>query len=1220
MLFRIVIPVLLALVIAGVAPGQGLVVHLPLDSNANDVSGNGHHGISYGAQPVSDRFGQGGKAMLFDGIDDYIRIPDHPQIRPGEVTLSIWLKFCEPTPPPYEDDDGPIIIGKGAIGESRAYMLQVWWPALIVGRTAYPNDSLGGWDRTTQPANDGRWHHCVYAVDSGTGRGGLWVDGARISNGVAFEFLDTITADFFIARNVHSNNFFHAALDDIRIYNRCLLDSEVQELYRAGGWPNVTLPTLRVEIDPPASVVICSGDSIRLHARSTGPFDRLVWRPANGLAPGREGDSIITVGPDTTTSYRVVVSLGEPCSEVWDSSDVTVIVHERPRTSATLVRTICAGDSVMIGGDGIGGLAPYRYQWGAAPGIVDRTRSAQLVSPRATTTYYLTVIDASNCSRLDSIRVIVAANPRLTLPPRISICRGAIDTIGAQATEGNGPYRYRWFPGDGLSSDTIARPLIVADSSRRYLLRATDINGCVAVDSIDITVINAPVADAGDDVSLCADSSSIIGTTALPGYLYRWSPALTLSDSTIAQPIARPTTTTTYILTVIDTATGCLSIDSVVVHLLRYELQADRTTLDFGGRFACDTTTTTRSVMIRNVGVRALTIRSIAIDAPFIVDALPLPQDVAPGDSINLNVHLLSTVGIWKGRCRIVFEAGNCRDTMVVDLAGETVTPALGLPSIVDVGDAEGCMIWYDTTIVVANPTSLPMTVVAMNGGADVSLQPSAPSLPMTIGAASSGLLKIRLTPSTRGAFTIPVRIALAECDTTITIMLRGNYRAAMFTHVDTIDFGEVIACGDTTVSHPFDLTYMGGAGPAGRVVTATFDSPFSIDPIAGVTLDSGLAYRGRVHFTPATGGSYAGTMTLTLDPCGLKRTIVLLGRRSGATLVAEPSGLDLGVIPIGAAITQDLHYVNRGSVPVRVDSVGGLDPPFSIQGITPAPPSLLAPGDTLRVTVACTGQPGTWIDTASVVTVDPCSAVVPASITFSTPGSPYARLSLSRLTARAGEHRRIMVLLNGDTSLFTSPIRSVEVSLRFDASLLFVDAGQSDVLLLADSAGWKRVRTHGAIGSITGEAAGVDVTALLGRADWTPITIDDVRWLDQNDEVVSGVLTQVEHGEFVLEGICRQGGERLVNGMGEFFLRNIAPTPTHDIGVIEFGLVEDGPIRLEIVDLNGRLIRTIIQSSPGPGIYRVMIDTHALNIGTYLVALRTATSMQKTKLVVRGM
>jgi len=54
---------------------DGLVAYYPFNSNANDESGNGYHGIIYGATLVSARIGN---AYLFNGINNYIEIPYAP--------------------------------------------------------------------------------------------------------------------------------------------------------------------------------------------------------------------------------------------------------------------------------------------------------------------------------------------------------------------------------------------------------------------------------------------------------------------------------------------------------------------------------------------------------------------------------------------------------------------------------------------------------------------------------------------------------------------------------------------------------------------------------------------------------------------------------------------------------------------------------------------------------------------------------------------------------------------------------------------------------------------------------------------------------------------------------------------------------------------------------------------------------------------------------------
>ena len=72
----------------------GLVAHYLFSGNAKDASGNGHDGTVYGATPTSDRFGNSNGAYSFDGRDDYVRVPDHPQLEGmSAVTLSLWVRM-----------------------------------------------------------------------------------------------------------------------------------------------------------------------------------------------------------------------------------------------------------------------------------------------------------------------------------------------------------------------------------------------------------------------------------------------------------------------------------------------------------------------------------------------------------------------------------------------------------------------------------------------------------------------------------------------------------------------------------------------------------------------------------------------------------------------------------------------------------------------------------------------------------------------------------------------------------------------------------------------------------------------------------------------------------------------------------------------------------------------------------------------------------------------
>ncbi len=61
---------------------NGLVAYYPFNGNANDASGNGNNAVFNNATLTSDRLGVPNSAYYFNGVDNYIRIPNSPSIIP----------------------------------------------------------------------------------------------------------------------------------------------------------------------------------------------------------------------------------------------------------------------------------------------------------------------------------------------------------------------------------------------------------------------------------------------------------------------------------------------------------------------------------------------------------------------------------------------------------------------------------------------------------------------------------------------------------------------------------------------------------------------------------------------------------------------------------------------------------------------------------------------------------------------------------------------------------------------------------------------------------------------------------------------------------------------------------------------------------------------------------------------------------------------------------
>lgn len=73
--------------------------------------------------------------------------------------------------------------------------------------------------------------------------------------------------------------------------------------------------------------------------------------------------------------------------------------------------------------------------------------------------------------------------------------------------------------------------------------------------------------NAGQDTTIYLGESVQLGSASLPGYTYSWTPTTGLSDPDIANPVASPTGTTTYILTVED-AFSQIYTDTVTITVI----------------------------------------------------------------------------------------------------------------------------------------------------------------------------------------------------------------------------------------------------------------------------------------------------------------------------------------------------------------------------------------------------------------------------------------------------------------------------------------------------------------------------------------------------------------------------------------------------------------------------------------------------------------------------
>ncbi|MCA8830930.1 T9SS type B sorting domain-containing protein [Hymenobacter pini] len=299
------------------------------------------------------------------------------------------------------------------------------------------------------------------------------------------------------------------------------------------------------------------------------------WFPATGLSSTTVAQPVFTLAntgtaPQTYT-YTLTATTAQGCSA---TSTVTITVNQAAVANAGPDQAVCSGTPVLLGSAPVAGQS---YQWSPATGLSSATSAQPTLTLTNTTgniqvfSYVVTATTAQGCVARDTVRVTINPAAVANAGNNRTVCSAESTVLGSPALPG---YTYQWNPATGLSSATLAQPTFSLPNTGNspqtytYTLTATTAQGCVATSTVTITVNPAAVANAGPDQALCDKKQVTIGTAALPGYTYQWSPAANLNSATTDRPVftAHNTTQSPLVLTYVVTATtglGCSARDTV---------------------------------------------------------------------------------------------------------------------------------------------------------------------------------------------------------------------------------------------------------------------------------------------------------------------------------------------------------------------------------------------------------------------------------------------------------------------------------------------------------------------------------------------------------------------------------------------------------------------------------------------------------------------------------
>ncbi|MBF0376481.1 MAG: LamG domain-containing protein [Desulfamplus sp.] len=219
---------------------DGLVAYYPFNGNANDESGNGNNGAVNGAVLTKDGLGNPNSAYSFDGVNDYISVAYNAS-KPifnleNKFTYSLWF---------YANSSGDLTNNQPLIGRQQC---QNAFPSaeldLLKSEIAftlnYQNSATHSQFIPLQTITPNQWTHIAATYDKDTNQVSVYLNGKNILSESYSQTIWKPETSFWIGGIPKPDNysscwetFLNGNIDNIRVYNRSLSQSEIEEIYNS---------------------------------------------------------------------------------------------------------------------------------------------------------------------------------------------------------------------------------------------------------------------------------------------------------------------------------------------------------------------------------------------------------------------------------------------------------------------------------------------------------------------------------------------------------------------------------------------------------------------------------------------------------------------------------------------------------------------------------------------------------------------------------------------------------------------------------------------------------------------------------------------------------------------------------------------------------------------------------------------------------------------------
>jgi len=857
-------------------------------------------------------------------------------------------------------------------------------------------------------------------------------------------------------------------------------------------------------------------------------------------------------------------------------------------------------------------------------------------------TYILTVTTTAGCRYRDTVDLQRSPKPIPNAGSDIQICKDSVGVLTVVVANGISPFTYKWNrieagPEFIVNGDSLDVCRVNPGSTSRYSVVVTDARGCTGTDTVRVTVINtvptfAPATANFGSLDACASSadttititnpmpydifvSGFVGDKPVISVVTSLSPAIKITanggKADVRVRIA-PTTAGTTSGTMNFVGTPCSWVLTVPYTATKAQLtaSANPSAVTFRATASCETTRADTTISIDNNGTDDLTLKVGSVAAPFSIVSPTSDVVVSKGGKQAVVIRYEPTAsGVYTEIAKFPFVAGACNDTIRVNLNARRDNVQLESSSnSVAFPELSGCEDQRDTTITIYNRSSIEVTVTPSPSSPDIIL---APSVATAIAANDSLNVTVTFRPAAQGAFSGTATFTTTPCNTIVTVNVSGSKQGISFATPATIDVGHVRSCSTPSTTTNFSITYNGTSG-TGSVESVAIGANATTTLAAGATLPIGQAQQYSVTWTPTADGAYVDSIVVILQPCSVRRVIKLNGIRTTPRLTAQTPVVALGAI--AGSATGTISFLNDGTDTLRV-GVTSLSTNTFVVSTTPANLDAIAPGASITVAyrVNCASRT-TVTDTILARVLTPCTIDVPTVFTgtCSTAGPVSTTVRIDSVQAKVGETITVPIRITASSGLSSNNATSWKATVAYDPAVLVGVSGTQDCWVAGQS-GPCTIDITGTRGTDTlGVLSGLQYTVVLGDATSSPLTLMSFEWT----QAPTATITRVS-GNVAINGICEEGGTRLLRPTGAPYRVVVAPNPASDQTTVMIDGLGSEIALISLFNMLGQQIYTANVPADANGSVRHSIDLRTYGSGIYGLNVTARGTTIKTTLII---